>query len=578
MKTFRAGGQLWGRFTWSGHICPRPSTAFLKSVVPAHFNRYRSSSDGPAKSSEWTPYLLNPSKSTPSGSSPTPLISKKLTKHDKHVVYIALGSNVGDRVKWIERACDKMEKGGLHITRTSGLWETEPMYVKDQDLFLNGVAEVETNLSPVHLLDKLQSIERNLDRKKTVDKGPRNIDLDILLYDDLVVDHDRLTVPHPLMYEREFVLRPLAELIPGKFLNPAHPWKVTQDYLNDLPSSDAPISTLTPINGDTEPIRALDPCRSTRVMAILNASPESFSNRGEVSKKQDQEQQLLQSRETAYCESSMDGILDLVPAINFLYEKWGDSPMSDAVLKINGNKVICDVGGQSTAPGVAEVRSKAEKKRVLLALEQIHNAFNQGVGDMSRIPYTLSVDTYRAYVAEAAVKAGANIVNDVSAGLMDPEMLPTMARLGVTVVLMHMRGTPQTMNELTSYPDGLIPTIAKELLERVAAAEAAGVRRWRIILDPGIGFAKTAEQNIEILRRLDELRNWPGLRGLPWLVGSSRKSFIGNITGVKKPAERVYGTAATVAAAVQGGADIVRVHDIGEMEQVVKMADAIWRV
>jgi 2-amino-4-hydroxy-6-hydroxymethyldihydropteridine diphosphokinase/dihydropteroate synthase len=115
---------------------------------------------------------------------------------------------------------------------------------------------------------------------------------------------------------------------------------------------------------------------------------------------------------------------------------------------------------------------------------------------------------------------------------MDPDMVPTMARLGVTVILMHMRGTPQTMSALTSYPSGLIPTIAKELLARVAAAEAAGVRRWRIILDPGIGFAKTAEQNCEILRRLDELRDRPGLRGLPWLVGSSRKSFIGRATGV----------------------------------------------
>lgn len=143
---------------------------------------------------------------------------------------------------------------------------------------------------------------------------------------------------------------------------------------------------------------------------------------------------------------------------------------------------------------------------------------------------------------------------------------------------MHMRGNPATMNKLTKYnPEGLIPTIAQELLQRVAAAEEAGIRRWRIILDPGIGFAKTGAQNIEILRRIDELRDWPGLRGLPWLLGSSRKNFVGKITGVKEPKDRVWGTAATVAAAVQGGADIVRVHDVPEMSQVVKMADAIWR-
>jgi 2-amino-4-hydroxy-6-hydroxymethyldihydropteridine diphosphokinase/dihydropteroate synthase len=189
----------------------------------------------------------------------------------------------------------------------------------------------------------------------------------------------------------------------------------------------------------------------------------------------------------------------------------------------------------------------------------------------------ISIDTYRSSVAEALDEVGIDIINDISAGQMDPNMLPTMARLGKTVILMHMRGTPETMNSRTAYPDGLISTIAKELLERVAAAEAAGIYRWRIILDPGIGFAKTSEQNLEILRRFDELRDWPGLRGLPWLVGSSRKNFVGKITGVEEASRRVWGTAATVAAAVQGGADIVRVHDVKEMTQVAKMSDAIWR-
>jgi 2-amino-4-hydroxy-6-hydroxymethyldihydropteridine diphosphokinase/dihydropteroate synthase len=145
---------------------------------------------------------------------------------------------------------------------------------------------------------------------------------------------------------------------------------------------------------------------------------------------------------------------------------------------------------------------------------------------------------------------------------------------------MHMRGTPATMAALAEYPaaeGGLIAGIARELVARVAAAEAAGVRRWRIVLDPGLGFAKVGRQNVDVLRHLDELRNWPGLQGLPWLVGSSRKSFIGRVTGVPTPRERIWGTAATVAAAVQGGADVVRVHDVKEMAQVVAMADAIWR-
>lgn len=247
-----------------------------------------------------------------------------------------------------------------------------------------------------------------------------------------------------------------------------------------------------------------------------------------------------------------------------------DSLRDTVMAYVRGGATIFDIGGQSTAPGTLEVSAQEEMDRVLPVIELIRS-----------LPETrnvaISIDTYRASVAEAAVKAGADIINDVSAGLMDPDMFPTMARLGKTVCLMHMRGNPSTMSKLNEYPDGLIPTIARELLERVAAAEAAGVRRWRIILDPGLGFAKLGEQNLQLLRHFDELRSWPGLEGLPWLVGSSRKSFIGKVTGVPKPMDRVFGTAATVAAAVQGGADIVRVHDVVEMGQVVKMADAIWR-
>lgn len=232
---------------------------------------------------------------------------------------------------------------------------------------------------------------------------------------------------------------------------------------------------------------------------------------------------------------------------------------------------MIDIGGQSSAPGTPEATTEEEINRVVPVIRLIRKL-------PKTAHMTLSIDTYRAAVAEAAVEAGADIVNDISAGQLDAEMLPTVARLGKTVCLMHMRGTPLTMNKLTDYPNGLIPTIASELLERVAEAEAAGIRRWRIVLDPGIGFAKTTDQNLEILRDLDALRRWPGLEGIPWLLGSSRKNFIGKITGVTTPSERTWGTAATVAAAVQGGADIVRVHDAAEMSRVATMADAIWRV
>ena len=134
------------------------------------------------------------------------------------------------------------------------------------------------------------------------------------------------------------------------------------------------------------------------------------------------------------------------------------------------------------------------------------------------------------------------------------------------------------MENLTDYPDGVVEGVAKELLERVRDAERAGIPRWRIVLDPGIGFAKTQAQNLELLRNLDTLRRYPGLQNFPWLVGTSRKGFIGKITGVSAAAERGWGTAATVTTSVAGGADIVRVHDVSEMTQVVKMADAMHRV
>lgn len=266
-------------------------------------------------------------------------------------------------------------------------------------------------------------------------------------------------------------------------------------------------------------------------MAILNLTPDSFSDGG-----------LHQS-----------------------------SNLSNTILNlVRSGATIIDVGGQSTAPGREEVSAEEEESRVLPTINLIRSM-------PEACHVTISIDTYRASIAEKAIASGADVINDISAGLFDPDMLSTVARLGKTICLMHTRGTPRTMSNLTSYPDGIIPGVASELLDRVAAAEAAGIRRWRIILDPGIGFAKDEEQNLEILRDLEELRHWPGLAGLPWLVGSSRKRFIGKITGVETPAERTWGTAATVAAAVRGGADVVRVHDALEMGMVAKMADAIWR-
>jgi len=171
------------------------------------------------------------------------------------------------------------------------------------------------------------------------------------------------------------------------------------------------------------------------------------------------------------------------------------------------------------------------------------------------------------------VQAGADLVNDISGGTFDAAMLTTVAELEVPIILMHIRGTPETMQQLTDYED-LVGDIIAVLRERIAAAEKAGIARSRLLIDPGIGFGKTAEQNLELLRQLDQFQSL----GVPILVGTSRKSFIGKILNQDDPKQRVWGTASTCCAAIAKGADLLRVHDLPQMWEVSRVADAIWRV
>ncbi|EAU34867.1 hypothetical protein ATEG_04420 [Aspergillus terreus NIH2624] len=454
-----------------------------------------------------------------------------------HRAFIALGSNVGDRFEMIEKACAELERANIRVRRTSSLFETAPMYVLDQDPFINGVCEVETSLSPLELLDTLQSIEIGLGRKKLIDKGPRSIDLDILLYDQQTVSHERLDIPHKLMLERDFVLRPLCQLIPHELPPfPGHNRTFLSHFKSLPPPSPAPVAT-TYISKDFPPLHSTDPKRPTHVMAILNLTPDSFSDGGK--------------HFTTDLSALTTTVRDFIAA----------------------GATIIDIGGESTRPGSQPVGEAEELARVIPAIRHIRTAIPEAAN------IAISIDTYRARVAEEACAAGADIINDVSAGLLDPEMLPTMARTGKAVILMHMRGTPSTMTKLTDYPNGIIQDVSTELLDRVAAAEAAGVKRWRIILDPGLGFAKNQAQDLTILRDLQKFRSGvQGLEYFPWLMGPSRKRFIGRLTGVDKASDRGWGTAATVTASIAGGADIVRVHDVHEMWQVAKVADAIYRV
>lgn len=219
-----------------------------------------------------------------------------------------------------------------------------------------------------------------------------------------------------------------------------------------------------------------------------------------------------------------------------------------------------DLGGESTRPSAAPVAESEEIRRVVPVIERLAPL----LGGRARI----SIDTYKAGTARAALAAGANIVNDVSGGLLEPSILDEIARAGAAVVLGHLRGLPASMMENVRFQD-VVAEVTVELGERVAAARSAGCSE--IFVDPGVGFGKKLEHNLRLLAALPELCDQ---LGVPIMVGVSRKRFIGDLTG--RPVEqRVFGTAAAVAAAVLGGASVVRVHDVQEMGDVVKVAEAI---
>lgn len=261
----------------------------------------------------------------------------------------------------------------------------------------------------------------------------------------------------------------------------------------------------------------------TAIMGILNVTPDSFSDGGQH----------------ATTESAVEHGLR----------------MAD-----DGADVL-DIGGESSRPGAEPVSLDDELARVIPVIEALRN--------QTQTP--ISIDTYKPEVARAALDAGADIINDIT-GLADAGMRSLAAERRCPVVVMHMLGDPRTMQENPTYED-VISEIMAFLRERIGLAVEAGLPRELLIMDPGIGigFGKTAEHNVEILRKLRDFRSL----GLPILIGTSRKAFIGKALGGVPSSERIFGTAATVALSIANGANIIRVHDVKEMSQVARMADAM---
>ena len=274
------------------------------------------------------------------------------------------------------------------------------------------------------------------------------------------------------------------------------------------------------------PSRTLELGERTLVMGVLNVTPDSF----------------------------FDGGKFLLP----------EAAIEKALGIESAGADLLDIGGESTRPGSSEIPASEELDRILPVLEELK----------SRLKIPVSVDTRRATTAEIAVRAGAEIINDVSGLKKEPQVAEVAAKLGVPIILMHMHGEPRTMQD-GPFADDVLEDVIEGLEKSIAIAREAGVAESQIILDPGIGFGKSFAQNYELLEKLPQLAQF----GYPLLVGTSRKGFLGATLAregkAASPDDRIWGTAATVTASILNGAHIVRVHDVPEMVQVARVADCL---
>ena len=475
-----------------------------------------------------------------------------------HTAFIALGSNIGNRAGYLHTALDAMSSY-LTIVDTSHLYETVPMLVTDQPLFLNAVCKVSTRLSPSDLLRAVKETEDSLGRTKSIRYGPRVIDLDILFFDDAVIDTPDLTIPHLRIPERDFVLAPLLDLDrelrhPRLGLTVQELWRRLQ---KPVPPRVMPVGEGLWHWG-----------QGTRVMGILNITPDSFSGDGLAKAPDPVAAALAQAR-------------DFVAA---------------------GADVL-DVGGYSTRPGHVNIPVEEEINRAVPVISALRDA----------VDVPLSVDTFRVEVAEAALDAGAVWLNNVSglrrseargqgSGVSSPPgfngMSALSARRRVPLVLMHNRaplrtGPPSADSPTDPQPalfepsNDVVADVREELIAALELARLDGVPRWHRIIDPGLGFGKTPAEHAALISRLDELQEL----GYPLLFGCSRKGFLGKMAAGEFDAspragrwrrrsadpvdDRLSATIAANTMAVERGAQIVRVHDVRENLQAMRVVDAI---
>ncbi len=433
-------------------------------------------------------------------------------------IFIGIGSNQGNKTENIAAAYQLLSPA-VKIKRISPFYITEPWGYHDQDDFLNGVWEAETQLSPEDLLLYFKRIESRIGRIKNFRNGPRLIDLDILLYDDLLYETPELTIPHSRISERRFVLQPLCALIPDQ-KNP-RTGKTWKELLNQAP--DERVSLYRgPINLDTPVIRW---GLRTYLMGIINLTPDSFSG---------------------------DGLI-----------KNSQSNIISETIKIAENHLvhgadILDLGAESTRPGSVPISEKEELNRLIPSLKTIRKEFPHAL---------ISVDTQKSAVAEQAINCGADWINDVGAGINDKRTLQCIVGNDHKIVLMRNKPLFSNNNPILS-SDKIVERIRSELLQIIDNAQRSGITHEQIILDPGIGFGSTAAIDMEIIRRLKDFYDL----GYPILIGPSRKSFIGKYLN-QKVEDRLAGTSAAVISGIINHADIIRVHDVEFMYDLIRMTN-----
>lgn len=460
-------------------------------------------------------------------------------------IYLSLGTNIGDRLQNLRRAVRRLGQT-LTITAVSPVYETEPWGELDQPRFLNLCLGARTEKSPRALLTFLKKTEIDLGREPTYRWGPRLIDIDILTYEDQIITEEKLAIPHPGLADRAFILAPLHDIAPD-WVHPQTGSNVAQMLSAVTAETVRRLSEPLFMMNQNDDLDGKQPPLAwgtrTFVMGIINVTPDSFSGDGVLAKKEGVATAHVELVETA---------------------------VTQAQKFVQDGADILDVGGESTRPGSQPIGAQEELRRILPVIEAVRQV----------VEVPISVDTYRAEVARAALDAGADWINDVWGLRMDPELAGLAAERGCPLILMHNRSQPKDIVQKeklggmyvgAKYED-LFNDIIRELQSSIDSALAAGVDKSQIIIDPGLGFGKSLAQNLRLVNELQRLK----VLGYPILIGPSRKSFIGYTLDLP-PTERVEGTAVTIAIGIDRGADIVRVHDVKEMARVARMTDAIVR-